>query len=445
MKVSIIIPVYNAEQFLSRCLDSILRQTIDEKEIICVDDGSTDCSMDILRKYERENDNFYVLTQERQYAGVARNYGLSVAKGEYIHFMDADDYIPNDIYSSVYDLAVKMDADYIKTRSTAFDIDSGAQIIKSNYSLDKLDISCFNRRISLEECPEVLLNVSVTPWSGWVRRQYLLDRRILFNGLKCVNDRSFYAEVISNTNKIIVGDFYMVAHQVNNHGSLFGMRGEHFGCVLQSFRTVEEKICDCPSDIRKKIMASELSDVIASYSMQSIKQKEKNKGLFVDFFGSLDWGGIDMDIFLGADMKKWQMLKRPPDCLQLYSIQEVIDAKELAERLSLFDTVIIYGAGAVGMRVLNFLIEDKKLMNVLCLAVTDRSDNVESLFGKPIREINSLTEYREKAAIIIGTTEVYQKEIVEKLKYLGFQNIFQPYIMPVQPADNLKMVELIDS
>ena len=95
VKLSIIIPVYNGEEYIDRCLQSCLRQDIpaDSYEIVVVDDGSTDSSNVILSRYAMEHANVVVLTQSNKKQGAARNYGLSKAQGEYIWFVDSDDWI----------------------------------------------------------------------------------------------------------------------------------------------------------------------------------------------------------------------------------------------------------------------------------------------------------------------------------------------------------------
>ena len=92
IKVSVIIPVYNAEEHLEQCLDSILCQTLKEIEIICVDDGSKDSSPAILAEYAKKDNRVRVIRQENGGAGKARNTGLSAAKGKYLSFLDADDF-----------------------------------------------------------------------------------------------------------------------------------------------------------------------------------------------------------------------------------------------------------------------------------------------------------------------------------------------------------------
>lgn len=92
-KVSIIVPVYNAQKYLSQCLDSLLNQTLKETEIICVDDGSADDSVDIINQYSSKDRRVKLIRQKNSYAGVARNNGLKQAAGEYVVFVDADDFL----------------------------------------------------------------------------------------------------------------------------------------------------------------------------------------------------------------------------------------------------------------------------------------------------------------------------------------------------------------
>lgn len=90
-KVSIIIPIYNVEKYLSQCLESIANQTLKDIEIICIDDGSTDNSLNILNEYKNKDKRFVILTQHNEGAANARTKGMKIAKGEYIGFVDSDD------------------------------------------------------------------------------------------------------------------------------------------------------------------------------------------------------------------------------------------------------------------------------------------------------------------------------------------------------------------
>lgn len=110
-KVSVIVPVYNVEAYLSRCLDSLIKQTLKEIEIICVDDESTDNSLAILNSYAQADNRIQVITQKNKRQGGARNTGFDKAKGEYILYIDSDDWVDFDYCEKLYDAAVRNLAD----------------------------------------------------------------------------------------------------------------------------------------------------------------------------------------------------------------------------------------------------------------------------------------------------------------------------------------------
>lgn len=103
MLISVIIPVYNSEKYLCRCLDSVIEQSLKDIEIICINDGSTDNSLYLLQKYSKQDDRLKIYNQENQGAGAARNKGMKLAAGKYIAFADPDDFYPDkDVLSDLY-------------------------------------------------------------------------------------------------------------------------------------------------------------------------------------------------------------------------------------------------------------------------------------------------------------------------------------------------------
>ena len=110
VKVSVIVPVYNVEIYLADCLDSVLQQTLKDIEIICINDGSTDKSPEILAEYAKKDPRITIISQENKGLSSARNRGLEVATGEYVAFLDSDDWVDPDYYEKLYNTAVKYDA-----------------------------------------------------------------------------------------------------------------------------------------------------------------------------------------------------------------------------------------------------------------------------------------------------------------------------------------------
>lgn len=109
IKVSVIIPVYNADEFLEECLNSVINQTLKEIEIICVVDGSKDESLNILEKYAQGDSRIKILTQHNMGPGAARNEALNIVKGEYVAFVDADDWIEENALNGLYEYADGVD------------------------------------------------------------------------------------------------------------------------------------------------------------------------------------------------------------------------------------------------------------------------------------------------------------------------------------------------
>ena len=129
VKVSVIIPVYNVEPYLKQCMDSVVGQTLKDIEIICVDDGSTDNSLDILREYAAEDSRIQIIEQKNAGAGAARNNGMRYATGKYLSFLDSDDFYVN---SNLIKLVEKLKG-------------TNADLVFTNYRRDKGKISVLFR------------------------------------------------------------------------------------------------------------------------------------------------------------------------------------------------------------------------------------------------------------------------------------------------------------
>lgn len=111
IKVSVIVPVFNTEDFLPKCLDSLVNQTLKDIEIICVNDGSVDNSLSILRDYAIKDERIKIINQENKKQGAARNAGMNVATGEYIGFVDSDDWVDKNYFEFLYKAVEKYNSD----------------------------------------------------------------------------------------------------------------------------------------------------------------------------------------------------------------------------------------------------------------------------------------------------------------------------------------------
>ncbi len=177
IKISVIIPVYNTEEYLEETLESILNQTmIDDIEVLMLDDGSDDYSQYIIEKYAREYDNFHAFFNENMGSGVERNIGIKQARGEYIHLMDSDDLLQPRSYEILYDFAKSDDYDFVL----------GCAMKINKRSFYKEDLQSFTFKgveneitsTNIKERPLLVYDTGV--WNKIIKREYLIKNDIFF-------------------------------------------------------------------------------------------------------------------------------------------------------------------------------------------------------------------------------------------------------------------------
>lgn len=191
-KISVIIPVYNVEQYLSECMDSVVNQTLKDIEIICVNDGSTDGSRKILQEYADRDERIKIIDQENGGLSCARNRGIRFASGEFIGFVDSDDWIDLDFYEKLYNVAVKYEAD----------ISCGG--LKRFNSKNKIEIWINHRQEIYTNKIKKKFNLCKIPALNYVQNKIYKRKSLLKSGV--LFEEGVYFEDIEFTHKIL---FYL--------------------------------------------------------------------------------------------------------------------------------------------------------------------------------------------------------------------------------------------
>ncbi len=177
-KVSVIVPIYNVEQYLRECLDSIINQTLKDIEIICVNDGSKDNSLNILNEYAAKDARIKIIDKENAGYGHAMNVGLDNATGEYIGIVEPDDYITPKMYETLYDLAISNNLDFIK--SDFYRFKGSNDNIELFYNQLSKDVSYYNRVLNVNEEIKPYYFIMNT-WCGIYKRDYIEKYHIRHN------------------------------------------------------------------------------------------------------------------------------------------------------------------------------------------------------------------------------------------------------------------------
>ena len=201
-KISIVIPVYNVEKYLRECLDSILNQTLTDIEIICINDGSTDNSLQILEKYASKDERIKIINQENKGLACARNTGINNATGKYIFFLDSDDYLLPNIIDKLYDEAQIYDVDILMSKCKAFaDNDSNndytnKRVADLNKYLDYKEAS--NIKVTKENFITVINNYPCVSCGSLYKLDFLNKNDLRFIDKKVIHeDNGFFLKTFS--------------------------------------------------------------------------------------------------------------------------------------------------------------------------------------------------------------------------------------------------------
>ena len=168
-------PIYNVEDYLKDSLYGLLNQSLEDIEIICVNDGSTDNSLEILETYAQSDDRFKIFNQENQGQGVARNHGIKLSQGEYIYFMDADDYLELNALEVFYNMSKSLDLDILIFKLINFDDGTSEEYTSNYYEMSFLkpyDGKVFNYKIIGER----ILDVAVSPPGKFFKKSLIFFR-----------------------------------------------------------------------------------------------------------------------------------------------------------------------------------------------------------------------------------------------------------------------------
>lgn len=175
IKVSIIVPVYNTKTFLTQCINSLLKQTLMEIEIITIDDGSTDGSYELLQEFSKKDKRIQVHKNRRKGVGAARNTGFEYATGDYVGFTDSDDFVEFSMYEKLYNKAVANDVDIsIGNVSLYFSDTNHEEPFRTESLYKKYNAYDF---FNAKRFPEIIQNIGI--WDRIYKKEFLLKNRIL--------------------------------------------------------------------------------------------------------------------------------------------------------------------------------------------------------------------------------------------------------------------------
>ena len=292
--VSIIMPVYNVEEYLDEGLKSLLNQTMRHIEIICVDDGSTDRSVEILNRYAAMDSRVRVFTQQNKFAGAARNLGLSHAKGEYVIFLDSDDFFSENLAKEAYYLAKLHEADVVLFGAKHFNNVTkefkDAKWLLNSYAAPR------KQPFSYKDCPDTLYRITTPcPWTKMFRRQFVLDAGLQFQAIQNSNDLFFCYSALPMAKRIVTLDRELVYYRVGLANNLQSTKKKNPFCFFEAYRAWHDKLAELGvlDELRQSYVSVALSGCM--HNLRTQKDLDVKRMVFdrlkTEIFGVLEITG----------------------------------------------------------------------------------------------------------------------------------------------------------
>lgn len=416
VKVSVVVPVYNSERYLEQCLDSILKQTLVDIEVICVNDGSTDTSLKIMRDYEARDDRIIVLDKENTGYGDSLNRGLALSKGEYIAVVESDDFIDDDMFAILYAKAQENDLQIVRSNYYEYREDSGSVFreLVPGVACDTIfkpsdKEKCFTGEIYL--------------WTSIYKRGFIEENNIRFNNTPGASyqDVSFTFKALACADRAMSVKHAFYNYRLDNPNSSVRSK-EKVYCICDEFDEIE-RFCNARPDIRDRMKNIIPYMLFKRYMGTYWRIDRKFKGAFLirlkNDLARYSEENINHRIWSSEDWEFYLNIKaRCVDtCLQrkLYELVNPAIVEYLKDR-----DVYIYGAGQVGKRIKNWL--ESYGINTKCFLVT--SDGASEDGDLPIKNFSELRdEISDEACILVAVGEKLQGEIVTFLLEQGVTNI----------------------
>lgn len=409
IKISVIIPIYNAEDFLGKCLESILSQRNINFEVICVDDGSSDHSVDIIKRYVADNENIVIVeSNENHGQAYARNIGMNIAKGEYIYFMDSDDWLSmDDALVSMYKAVDGEDIDLLVFNAGyEYEVPRKHQCCADLHFKGLSEDVIYSGQHFVCEC---LKHHSFRPvvWQQFWNRKFLKEKLLSFNErTHPYEDALFSFEGMLQCRRIkyISNEYYTYLWRETS--------SSHVKYHMQYLRAACICYCESIKFLQYYDISSELSQYVSRY-LNTFKHLIKNN--LVDI------------VKLKTKIKDIEGLRE----FEKIVLQQIMNEQfsyigsplgyDKYVQLSKADNVIIYGLGDVGKNIYAMM-RTYDINNVL-LAVTEVKDDCSEYEGKKVWALKDLVELNDNSIVVISVGSNLANELANYAVDLGFKKI----------------------
>lgn len=421
-KVSVLIPIYNVEKYLRQCMDSVCAQTLQDIEIICINDGSTDSSPGILAEYAKNDSRIVVINKENTGYGHSMNVGLGAAHGEYIGIVESDDFAELDMFEVLYHAAKENDAEIVK--SNYWEYRDGLDTQKIEFMTEFADgklfapykrWSVFKRRAAI--------------WAAIYKRDFLESNGICFNETPGASyqDTAFNLKVLACSERMLAVRDAFIHYRQNNAGSSSANQ-EKVYFVCGEFETFWDFLSKKPEVLdRIKYIVPYYQYTVYRWNYRRIAQKFKWEFLqraSADFAELARRGWLKKQYWATADWERLDTLIMEPRSIYLDPfLAEQRREFHIAGFLSAirdYPNRYIYGAGKIGQMTAEYLFAHN--IDISGFVVSSSADNPSQVMGKPVLSIDAEAISDETAIFVVAVKEDDFCDVLTSLNQAGYMH-----------------------
>ena len=307
--VSVVMPVYNACGYLRPAVESIMAQTLTNIEIICVDDGSTDTSLDMIKIFQQSDDRIRIITETNAGPGLARNNGLKRARGEYIAFLDADDFYEPDMLELMYNRAKQDDLDVVISKYDIFENKKAR--FRENVENEYSKIYDGGVVTSKNEHPDhILESTSGSAWNKLFKRSFIVEKGITFlPEIMMFEDVYFTVSALAFAEKVAKVDEVLVHHRVYKHQSRVRTFKKYFPHIPVAFEKTKEFLMKggMYEPLKRGFLNLSCSRCFHIFNLLKPDEREIFWNMLHDQYSeSLGWDDAIADDFEKKEICEWQ-------------------------------------------------------------------------------------------------------------------------------------------
>lgn len=285
IKVSIIIPIYNVEKFLRQCLDSVLNQTLKEIEIICVNDGSTDNSPKILEEYGQRDKRIKIINKKNEGLGAARNTGMEYVTGEYIDFVDSNDWVDTRMFEKLYENGKFNNCDIVMCPTLIVnEIDD--KLSNHYYDLECYNKNLYNTVFDYEKTKDFIFKIDVKAYNKIYRTEYLNRINARFPEGLIFEDMPFFYYTYLNARRISLIRDFLYFHRLNRSGSIITNADKRFFDMIKIQNLIIKNFLLLPNfkDYEMELINRKIKAIIYRYfQVYDIYKQEFFELIKIDF------------------------------------------------------------------------------------------------------------------------------------------------------------------